>query len=163
MSTTISCERCKGSGHIASPSLLSGYEACPDCDANGYLVTEPAASGDLLSRAELVRYFRTEEYADEIADIISNFPPAEHLPGIPQGARDSEELAYECFKFLEWRSVVSWRDDFIRGKWAELPDETTTGPCNVDCSCDHNFHGKNHYRELATYLLSRPMLGGEHD
>jgi hypothetical protein len=32
---------------------------------------------DKLSRAELVRYFRTEEYADEIADIIDNFPPSE--------------------------------------------------------------------------------------
>ena len=39
---------------------------------------------DLLSRDELVRYFRTEEYADEIADIISNFPPADHLPNLPQ-------------------------------------------------------------------------------
>jgi len=39
---------------------------------------------DLLSRAELVSYFRTEEYADEIADIISNFPPADHLPGVAQ-------------------------------------------------------------------------------
>jgi len=35
------------------------------------------ADTDILSRAELVRYFRTEEYADEIADIIDNFPPAE--------------------------------------------------------------------------------------
>jgi hypothetical protein len=39
---------------------------------------------DLLSRAELVRYLRTEEYADEIADIISNFPPAEGIDGAAQ-------------------------------------------------------------------------------
>jgi len=176
MPATISCERCKGSGHIFEPGLLSDYAACPDCDANGYQeisdhesqAKEPKASGgtaqcaspevrvgasgadltatsehmdvtagetapilpcpfcgstnihdlpnfdwvacqdcgaqiedgepsarelwnrrvksgipaqgDILSRDELVRYFRTEEYADEIADIISNFPPAEHIP-----------------------------------------------------------------------------------
>lgn len=37
---TVSCERCHGSGHIVSPSLRSGYEVCPDCDANGYQVAQ---------------------------------------------------------------------------------------------------------------------------
>lgn len=32
---------------------------------------------DLLSRSELVKYFRTEHWADEVADIIENFPPAD--------------------------------------------------------------------------------------
>jgi hypothetical protein len=68
---------------------------------------------DLLSRAELVRYFRTEEYADEIADIISNFPPAEGVDGVAQAASlplAPEEIA-RCIDPRAWNDIHVMRRD----------------------------------------------------
>lgn len=79
-------------------------------------------------------------------------------PQIAEGV-SHDEMAYAYFKNLEWRGVRKDRDDFVRAKWLELPDETTTGPCNIDCNCDHYFHGKNYYRELAAALFPQAQAG----
>jgi hypothetical protein len=69
---------------------------------------------DLLSRTELVKYFRTEEYADEIADIIDNFPPAEGLlhaaqtpPPPPAAVEPAQDVGARLWEALKIRCAAA--------------------------------------------------------
>lgn len=128
MSATISCERCKGSGHIASPSLLSGHEACPDCDANGYQVVELSPCpfcgkepeylceddhhGDFFRlgcsdeecAAHWLYYTEPQENSDEC---IRRWNTRVHLPDQPQAASMREALSEAH------RALVAFKDAVI--------------------------------------------------
>ena len=111
---------------------------------------------DLLSRDELVRYFRTEEYADEIADIISNFPPADHLPNLPQTI--AEGFANSLFN--QGKIEVNWAGMSDEEKLAyltaarDLPDLPQEAPELTEGA-------KVYYRPQVEVTILRRSSSGE--
>jgi hypothetical protein len=75
-----------------------------------------------------------------------------------------DTLARELWEREKWGKLLDTTNDSMWAKnaklvrrkmWDDLPEESSDGPCNCDCFCNHHFHGKKEMRELAEFVISR--------